>query len=181
MPMRLTVALLVLGAALCLQAECAPARASAAERALVRLCPTATVNASLIEAQARRQLLHPALLVAVISHESRCSMARRGRLGEIGLGQILPTGSAARGFTRLELETEEGNLAATARHLANCLTLCGGFGGLSVYAGHKRCRSTKYSRAVLAKFWSAFGTTKMREPRSCMLIRLTTTTSSRGK
>ena len=155
---RLTVAMLIVGFLGCLQNCVGPATAHAggAERAKLALCPKGTLDASLIEAEARRQLLHPALVVAVIAHESGCQMGRRGRLGEIGYGQIKPDGSAARGYSRAELETERGNIAATARHLARVLTICNGFGGLSLYAGNRRCRSTGYSRSVLAKFLSTF-------------------------
>jgi hypothetical protein len=149
----LVAAMMVVGCAICCS-RCA--RAGAAERALAVLCPKASVDVELVEAEAHRRLLHPALVVAVIAHESRCSMSRRGRLGEIGYGQIKPDGSAARGFSREELETERGNLAATARHLARVLTICNGFGGLSIYAGHRQCKSTQYSRAVLAKWLSTF-------------------------
>lgn len=153
---RLTVAMLVVGCAVCLS-RCEPAHAGGAERAKLALCPRGDVSAALVEAEAHRQLLHADLLMALVAHESRCrSNARSGR-GDFGLAQIRVGGSAARGATAAELLDPAVNLRLAAAHLAKVLTLCGGFSGLSVYSGFPRCRSTSYSRSVLAKWMSTFG------------------------
>ena len=162
--MRWTIAFLALGILVCLQNCFAAdtAHAGVAERAIGLLCPGRPLNALLIAREARRQLLPSGLLVAVIAHESGCrSDAKSGR-GDFGLGQIRVGGSAARGATVAELMDPEINIRLTAAHLARVLTLCGGLSGLSVYSGHKRCRSSRYSRAVLGLFWSTFAVKRER-------------------
>jgi hypothetical protein len=151
--MRLTITLLVIGFLVCCTQW---AHAGAADRALAVLCPRGDIGAALIERESHRQLLHPALLVAVLAHESGCrSRARSGR-GDWGAGQVRIGGSAARGATVAELLDPEVNVRLTAAHLARMITLCGGFGGLTVYSGQRRCRSSRYSRSVLQLFWRTF-------------------------
>jgi hypothetical protein len=150
---RLTVALFVIGFLVCCS-RCA--QAGGAERAKLALCPKASLDVALVEAEAHRQLLHAGLLMALVAHESRCrSNARSGR-GDFGLAQIRVGGSAARGATVVELLDPAVNLRLAAAHLARVLTLCSGFGGLSVYSGRRHCGPSPYSRAVLAKWWSTF-------------------------
>jgi soluble lytic murein transglycosylase-like protein len=152
------LALFILGLLGCTIATCGPARAATpSERALSVLCPRGDVSAPLVEAEAHRQLIHPALLVALVAHESRCRSSARSGRGDWGLAQIRVGGSAAHGATAAELLDPAINLRLAAAHLARVLTLCGGFSGLSVYSGFPRCRSTRYSRAVLALFLSTFG------------------------
>jgi len=126
-------------------------RADAA-RAVSLLCPPGSAYlAPLVDSAARLYLLHPHLLVAVVAHESRCDPWAASGRGDFGLGQIRIGGSAALGAAALELQGPALNLALTARHLARCLVLCGALGpALSVYSGHRRCRASRYSRAVVA-------------------------------
>jgi soluble lytic murein transglycosylase-like protein len=152
--MKLTIALLVLGFLLCCSRW---ASAGGAERAKLALCPHGDVDVSLVEREAHRQILHPSLLMALIAHESGCRRKAVSGFGDYSYGQLRYGGSAARGATVAELMDPATNIRLTAAHLARVLTLCGGFSGLSVYSGHSRCRSSKYSRAVLAKFLSTFG------------------------
>jgi hypothetical protein len=150
---KLTVAMFVTGLALCLT-KCA--HAGAAKRALEVLCPKAVGLAPQIEAHAYRNLLHPALVVALIAHESRCRVNARSGRGDYGLGQIRVGGSAAKGATAQDLLNPERNLELAARHLAWAMVLCGGTTGLSVYSGRAKCRHSRYSREVLRKFSMAF-------------------------
>lgn len=127
-----------------------PARASTAD-SLRTLCGSRAVDlAPLVQATARRFLLHPQFLASVIAAESTCRPRAIGARGEIGLGQIKPDGSAAAGYTRAQLFDPATNLEATARHLARLHVLCGSFAGaLSVYSGRRKCRPSTYSRHVL--------------------------------
>jgi len=138
----------------------APARAeTTTQAALSFLCGQSAIYlAPLVQTEARRQLLHPVLVAAVIAHESHCRADARSGRGDFGLGQIRVGGSAAHGAHAEDLLNPARNVELTARHLANCLTMCGGLGGLSVYSGHKRCRSTNYSRSIVgavARVWRA--------------------------
>jgi hypothetical protein len=129
----------------------APVHADTLDDSLRLLCgPRGDAIAGIVRAEARRNLLHPVLLASVIAAESRCRPDAVGAKGEIGLGQLLPTGAGA-GYTRAQLRDPETNVKLTAAHLARCLLLCGDFvaGGLSVYRGVKRCKDSKGSRRVL--------------------------------
>jgi soluble lytic murein transglycosylase-like protein len=128
-----------------------PARASEALDAIRVLCPRHTAIAPLARAAAARHDVSPTLLVAVVAHESGCRWWARSGKGDVGLGQIRIGGSAAGKATVAELLDPARNLDLTAAHIARCLALCRGSSGLSVYAGNRRCRSTRYSRAVMAK------------------------------
>jgi hypothetical protein len=152
--------IVALGAAICLTATCGPAHAeTTTEAALTVLCgPRAAYLAPVVGAEAHRWLLHPVLVVVVIAHESHCRADARSGRGDYGLGQIRVGGSAAHGADVEDLLKPDRNLELTARHLAGCLTMCGGLSGLSVYSGHRRCGSTRYSRAIVdtvARFWRA--------------------------
>lgn len=127
-----------------------PAKADQLDRALRRMCgKRGQPIAGLVRAEAHRYLLHPVLLAKLIAAESRCRSDARGALGELGLGQILPRGSAA--VPGLDLLDPATNVRLTAAHLARLEVLCGSIAGaLSVYAGHRLCRPTRYSRRVLS-------------------------------
>lgn len=127
-----------------------PVHASPAERALAALCPHAMALSPLVEASARRYLIHPTQLVATIAAESHCeSRAENPRTGARGLGQILPTGSAAIGYEPDELWDAGTNLDATSRHLARLGVLVGGFGPVTrLYHGHKRSAGWRHDRHV---------------------------------
>jgi soluble lytic murein transglycosylase-like protein len=103
--------------------------------------------------EARRHLIHPVLLVMVVAAESNCKANRvNKRSGAVGLGQILPKGSANRGdYTPLQLRDPDLNLYLTARHIAWCLTLCGdnALAAVAVYNGSKKCRASVWAHRVL--------------------------------
>jgi len=141
----------VLGTAICTSATCGPARADTLDRVLRDLCGRrGTEIAPLVRESSHRFLLRPTLLASLIAAESRCRKDAVGARGELSLGQILPSGSAARGYTLEQLRDPATNVEAAAKHLARCLTLCGfTAGGLSVYAGWRHCRESSYSRRVL--------------------------------
>jgi soluble lytic murein transglycosylase-like protein len=114
--------------------------------------------------------IEPLHLVAVISAESRCRPnARHPRTGAIGLGQLLPAGSANPAhISESRLYDPPTNINLTAAHLARCLALCGALGGgigeaISVYNGHrlvkrhgaKRCPSARWAARVLGMLEAA--------------------------
>ena len=156
--MRLTLALLLTGLLLCCYGSRALAD-STTELALRRMCgPSAIRLAPLVRAEARRNLLSPVSLVAVMSVESRCrSSAVNPVSGAIGLMQILPHGSADGGYPPDELRADDLNVKLGAAHLGRLLVFCGAWSGaLSVFSGFRYCRSTRYSRRVQAaerSFW----------------------------
>jgi len=109
--------------------------------------------------EARRHLIHPVLLVLVVAAESHCNPdAVNKRSGAVGLGQILPAGSANRGnYSPAKLRDPDLNLYLTARHLAWCLVLCGDrpLHAVAVFNGSKKCRATEWARRVLNGLRSA--------------------------
>jgi hypothetical protein len=121
--------------------------------ALRLLCPGHDSLAESIEREAHRHLIHPVLLVLVVAAESHCNAnAVNKRSGAVGLGQILPAGSANRGnYTPAQLRDPDLNLYLTARHIAWCLVLCGErkLHAIAVYNGSERCRATEWSHRVL--------------------------------
>jgi hypothetical protein len=131
--------------------------------ALATLCgPTSVPWAQHIDAEARRYHVDPVLVVALIRHESRCDLRARGAKGEIGLGQILPTGNAIRGYAHLPVAVlEEPAMQAhlIARHLRKCLRICRGNArsALGVYSGRRRCGPSKYAEAVMGWWKQAKG------------------------
>ena len=129
---------------------CVQARADTRDMLAIACGPGHGDLAPLVDREARRQFLRPVLLVAVIARESGCRVDADSGRGDHGLGQIRLGGSAAHGASVEDLLKPERNIELTARHLANCLTLCGGPTGLSVYAGHRKCKSSHYARRVLA-------------------------------
>jgi soluble lytic murein transglycosylase-like protein len=114
--------------------------------------PSAVRLAPLVRAEARRNLLHPVALVAVIAAESRCRSGVVNPVsGSIGLLQILPGGSADGGYPPDELRADDLNVRLGAAHLGRLLAFCGAWSGaLSVFSGFRYCRSTRYSRRVQA-------------------------------
>jgi len=153
--MRLTAALLALGAYLCCTGE---PRADQASVALRHLCgPRGDAIVDLVRAEARRFLIHPALLASVIALESRCDPNAVGARGEIGLGQLMPRGAAAtspllgRAFSRRELRDPVTNVYVTARFIAWNLTACqkGPEHALTGYNQRHGCKPSRYARRVL--------------------------------
>ena len=151
----MTRALLALGAILCLQSWCGPAQATPAERALAVLCPHAVEWAPFVEAAARRQLMHPALIVAVMRAESGCTADAVSARGAVGAMQLL---GVARGRLRgAALHDPEANIDAGARWLALREVDCGSlFLGLGAYNAGKCGKGKGYARRVLRLFERAF-------------------------
>ena len=151
----MTRALLALGAILCLQSWCGPAQATPAERALAELCPHAVEWAPFVEAAARRQLLPPALIVAVMRAESGCTADVVSRKGARGPMQLL---GVARGRLRgAALHDPEANIDAGARWLCLMITWCGSVPlGVGAYNTGKCGRGRGYARRVMRLFERAF-------------------------
>lgn len=148
----MTRALLFLAGLLaCLTTQCGPARADTVQRTLQALCGArGEAIADLVRVEARRNLLRPTLLAAVIAAESRCNPRADSHRGDRGLMQLRVGGSAARGVDPDELRNPAVNVRLGARHLAWCLRLCGSVaGGLSVFSGRRRCKPSPYSARVL--------------------------------
>jgi hypothetical protein len=121
--------------------------------ALRLLCPGHDSLAESMQREAHRHLIHPVLLVLVVAAESNCNAgAVNKRSGAVGLGQILPEGSANRGnHSPAQLRDPDLNLYLTARHIAWCLVLCGErpLHAVAVFNGSKQCRVTEWSHRVL--------------------------------
>ena len=146
----------ILGAALCLT-HCAPARAGGAERALLALCPTRLDLAPQIEAQARRHMLHPVLVVSLMHVESRCKAEAVSRRGAIGLLQVMPYGPAANGLTRAQLRDPATNIKAGCRWLSMLALWCNGLpAGIGAYNSGSCHKSKGFARHVLARFAATF-------------------------
>ena len=133
------------------------AHASDADAAVAILCPKHAELAPMIERVADSRRVDPVLLTAVVFSESSCNANAIGSHGEVGLGQIMPSGPAANGLTRAQLRGPETNLDATARWLAACSVQCGGDLGLALGAYNSGgCVRSRYARRVLAlvaKVW----------------------------
>ena len=150
-------------------ANAQPARATGPSRAITvaaldALCgPGHRDLAGPVDAAARRYMLHPVTIVALVKSESpRCDPnAVNPRTGATGLTQILPTGSANPRHLSVEsLKDPATNLDLGARHLAGLLVLCGSLGGaVHVYHGHRTCggwQRDEHAWKVLgyvARFW----------------------------
>ena len=81
-----------------------------------------------------------ALLAATVGAESTCRADRKSRKGALGLGQILPGGSAAKHHTAKQLRRVRLNLRLAAEHLRKCLDTCGSWASaVSMYAGASGC------------------------------------------
>lgn len=128
-----------------------PAHASDADAAVAILCPKHAELAPKIEAAAIKHGVGPVLLTAVVFSESSCVPNAVGSHGEIGLGQIMPTGPAANGLTRAQLRDPATNLDTSAKWLAVCKVQCGGDLGLALGAYNSGgCVRSKYAKRVLA-------------------------------
>ncbi len=148
--------LLASGEFRCAHAE-SPLGAEVANDALVRVCGYRRVWAlgdrhywgSVQRSMAResaRYLIPISYLAAVIASESTCDPEARSRRGAVGLMQVLPTGSAARGIDPLRFEEYSTNIHAGARHLKRCLEMCVDLlGAFGVYNGSKTCHAGRES------------------------------------
>ena len=157
---KTTLAALVVMLLCCL--ECAAyAKPSEARQALRILCPSHVDLAPAFDRAAGRYGLDVVLLIAVAAAESRCDVHARGKRGEIGLLQLLPEGSAARGTPVDRLEMPATNLRLGARHIAKWWSVCGDLAGaLGIFSGRKTCkagRASPYARRVLELFEQAKG------------------------
>jgi|ERR1035437_4295235 hypothetical protein len=159
--MRLTVALMVVGFAVCCS-RCV--HATTTEDALAVTCPGHQQFAKFIDESARKYMLHPVTLVALIFTESTCNPLAighevRGRVG-VGLGQPLTNSPAANGLTRSQLLDPRKNIDASAKWLAAMTVLCGddlllGFGA---YASGKCSGGRQYAKRMartIARIWRA--------------------------
>ena len=102
-----------------------------------------------VDAAARRYLLHPVLLVAVMANESRCHAGAIGKHHDTGLMQV--RGRARNGLSRRALLDPRTNLDTGARWLALMTVWCGSTArGLGAYNSGKCHGSKGYARKVLA-------------------------------
>ena len=127
------------------------AHAQSARDALAALCPTARIDASLIEAAADESRVPAVVLVAQMVPESSCGVKLVNvRTGALGLLQVMPGRSADPDhLERDELLDPETNVRLGARHLRRCLNLCGTLpAGLHVFHGGKKCREWRGDRYV---------------------------------
>jgi len=150
--MTRTILLATIGALGCLTNWCGPARASTTtEAALAVACPGHEDLAPHVDAAARRYMLHPVNIVALMHVESRCQAHAVSRCGAIGLLQVLPYGPAANGLPRARLRDPRTNIETGARWLSMMTTWCGGLReGLGAYNSGKCHRSKGFARRVLA-------------------------------
>jgi len=151
--MKLTLALLILGFAICCTQW---AHATTTDAAIDHLCGRADL-APLVDAAALRHHVRPLRLALLIWSESNCREdAVNARTGAIGLTQILAAGSANPAHLEPdELQAPETNLDLGAAHLARLLRLCGSFAAaLGIYHGNRRCsfwRTDWHVRRILDK------------------------------
>jgi soluble lytic murein transglycosylase-like protein len=126
-----------------------PAHATTTEVALEELCPGREYLAPHVDAAARRYLLHPVLLVAVMRTESHCRMDVVGRAGERCAFQV--RGVARNGRSNAELRDPATCIDTGARWLAMMLTWANGLSdGLGAYNTGKKGHGKRYARKVLA-------------------------------
>ena len=132
---------------------CVPARpaksATTTERALSVACPGHEHLAPIVDAAARRQLLHPLSLVAVMRVESHCRMTAIGAAGERCAFQV--RGVARNGRTNSELTNPQTCIETGSKWLAAMVTWCGSLaGGLGAYNSGKCGNGKRYARKVLS-------------------------------
>ena len=165
--MRLTIAMLVLGTAICC---CDVARADTAA-ALDRLCGRADL-APIVDAASRRHGVRPLMLAVLMASESTCREdAVNPVTHALGLFQILTTGSANPAHLEpAALLDPETNADLGAAHLARLLRLCGTFGGaVHIFHGYRRCsdwREDKHARKVVGMLASLRRWLRMQEGRT---------------
>jgi soluble lytic murein transglycosylase-like protein len=165
--------LAIAGTLLCLTHCAGPARAEMTTAfALRSMCarPEFAAIAPMVDRASADHGIEPLHLAAVIAAESRCVRnAKNPITGAIGLGQVLPAGSANPSrLSEARLYDPRTNIDLTAAHLARCLALCGALGGgigeaISVYNGHrlvkhrgaKRCPSARWATRVLGMLETA--------------------------
>lgn len=127
--------------------------------------------AQVVVQEAARYQIDPAILAAVLRHESGFNPHARGARGEIGLGQIYRGTKASRGYDHLtdqQLEAPEVNVRLAARHLAWAQSKCGGgkpAQWVGVYAGHG-CGPTKYGTRLIARLEAAQTVVRARKAHS---------------
>ncbi len=118
---------------------------------------------ALIEKEAGRQGLAPAIAEAVMAVESGYNAGAIGGVGEIGLMQILPSTARMLGFTgsNAELAMPENNIRYGVTYLAQAWRLAGGdlcTATMKYRAGHGETRfshlSVNYCLAVRAKLFA---------------------------
>jgi soluble lytic murein transglycosylase-like protein len=146
------VALAIIGAALCLTAECGPARATTTEDAIAIACGPGHVHlAPMVDAAARRYMLDRVTLVALMYVESRCQTHAVSRRGAIGLLQVLPRSPAANRRTSAQLRDPAENIPTGARWLSLMTVWCGGLpAGLGAYNSGSCTKSRRFARHVLS-------------------------------
>jgi hypothetical protein len=102
--------------------------------------------------------LDPVLVAAVLHHESGFRADKRGKLGELGLGQLKRGTLATHGYDASPdrvLLAIPVNVGLTVRHMLHVRAVCGtspAAAWLSVYSGRRHCRPSPYSLAVLADY-----------------------------
>jgi hypothetical protein len=165
----MTRASILLGLALCLTHPCGPARAATTtELALsVACCPRAVYLAPHVDRAARRYLLHPVLLVALLRVESHCRMRAVSRKGAVCAMQLL--GVARHGHSRRALMHSPALCLETGtRWLSLMIVQCGAVArGLGSYNTGRCDRGRGFARRVLRrerKIWEAVR--KRREDRT---------------
>lgn len=130
-----------------------------ARQALRVLCPRRLDLAPHFDRAAEKYKVDVALLVAVVRAESTCRSRAVGPKGSVGLMQILPGGSAAKGTPTGKLLLVSVSLRLGSRHLAHWLSRCGDYAGaIGVYGGHRDCevgRASGYARRVLGLWQKA--------------------------
>lgn len=141
----------------CLALATAPQ--GSARTALERACPAQVGLSEVFEVESSRSGLHPAVLVALFWHESRCSpWAVNIRTESYGALQVKVDGSANRGhLSPAELLDPATNVRLGAEHLARLRLRCGSLGGAitlyhgrrGAYHGRGRCDVDDYAQKVL--------------------------------
>ena len=145
-----------------------PAGATTTEDALAVACgPGHGGLVPAVDAAARRQMLHPVVLVALMHVESHCRADAVSRKGAVCEMQLL--GVARNGHTRAELQSDSGLCIATGARWLSLMELWAGSlaGGLGSYNTGKRGHGKGFARHVLAKVaWIRREIDRRRDPRS---------------
>lgn len=102
--------------------------------------------------------LDPVLVAALIHHESGFNIHQVGAAGELGLGQLKRGTLATHGYDKAPdrvIFAIPVNVGLTVRHMLHVRATCGTappVAWLSVYSGRRRCRPSRYSRAILVDY-----------------------------